>query len=80
MLVDLGAFALMQVAEDADVVDNQAVQLILEDAIGAGDGLHEGMVGHGLVEVERGEAGHVKAGDPHGADKDDTQGVRTDSE
>ncbi len=66
---------LLQVTEDTHVVNDQAAYLVLENTISAGDSLHQRVIAHGLVEVERGEAGHVKAGDPHGAHEDDAQRI-----
>ena len=43
------------------------------DAVGAGDGLHEGVGLHGLVDVERLQALDIEAGEPHGADDGDAE-------
>ncbi len=64
-----------QVLEDADVVDDEAVVLVLVYSVGPGDGLHQRMGLQRLVEVERGQARHVEASQPHGADDGDAEGV-----
>ena len=61
--------------EDADVVHDQAAVLAGEDAVGAGDGLHQRVVAHRLVEIDRRAARRVEAGHPHGADEDQPQRV-----
>ena len=43
------------------------------DAVGAGDGLHQVVGLHRLVDVERRQALHVEAGQPHGADDGDAE-------
>ena len=54
---------------DADIIDNQTVTLAFVHTVGTGDGLHERMRLQGLVEIQAGQALHVKAGEPHGADE-----------
>jgi hypothetical protein len=66
---------LAQALEHAVVVDDQAVFLAAAHAVDAGDGLHQRMALHGLVQVERGQAFHVEAGQPHRADDGDAKGV-----
>ncbi len=61
--------------ENAAIVNDQAVVLAFIDAVGAGDGLHQGVRLERLVEVERGQARNVKAGQPHGADNGYAEGV-----
>ena len=46
-----------------------------EDAVGAGDGLHQRVVAHRLVEIDRRAARRVEAGQPHGADEHQPQRV-----
>ena len=70
-----GCQRLAQRREDAAVVHDQAVVLALVDPVGAGDGLHQGVGFLRLVQVEVGEAGHVEAGQPHGADDRDPERV-----
>ena len=70
-----GRQRLAQVLEDAAVVHDQTVVLALVHPVGAGDGLHQRMGLEGLVEIEGGEARHVEAGEPHGADHGDAEGV-----
>ena len=62
---------LVQVAEDADVVDDQPVVLAGEDAVGPRDRLHQRVVAHRLVEIDRRARRHVEAGHPHGAHEHD---------
>ena len=57
--------SLFQTVGNADIVNDQAALFILENPIHAGDGLHEVMSFHGLVDVHRMHAGHIKAGQPH---------------
>ena len=46
-----------------------------ENAVGAGDGLHQRVVAHRLVEIYRRAARRIKASQPHGADEDQAQRV-----
>ena len=46
-----------------------------ENPVGTGDGLHQCVVAHRLVEIHRRAAGRVEASQPHGADKDQAQRV-----
>ena len=64
-----------KVPEDAAVVQDQAVGLAFVDAVGSGDGLHQGVRLQGLVEVERRQARHVESGQPHRADDGDAERV-----
>ncbi len=66
---------LLQVAEHPGVVHDQPAHLAGIDPVGPGDGLHQGVVAHRLVEIERRAARHVEAGHPHGADEDQAEGV-----
>ena len=66
---------LAQIFEDAAVIYNQAVVLAFVDAVGAGDGLQEGVGFKRFIEVESGEAGHVETRQPHGADDGNAEGV-----
>ena len=45
------------------------------DAVGPGNGLHQGVVAHRLVEVERRAGGRIKAGEPHGAHEHQPQRI-----
>ena len=56
----------LQVSEYAHVVDNEAVVLVGKHPVGSGDGLHQGVVAHRLVEVHRGGGRRVEPGEPHG--------------
>jgi len=62
--------------EHAVVVDDQTVLLAAAHAVDARDGLHQGMALHGPVQVKRGQAFHVEAGQPHRADDGDAKRVR----
>ena len=64
---------LAQALEHAVVVHDHAEVLARIHAVGAGDGLHQGVGLHRLVDVERGQALHVEAGQPHGADDGDAE-------
>ena len=70
-----GRQRLAQVLEDAAVIHDQAVVLARVHPVGAGDGLHQRMGLEGFVEIEGGEARYVEAGEPHGADHGDAEGV-----
>ena len=61
--------------EDVGVVDDEAVVLAREYPVGTGDRLHERVVPHRLVEVDRRAARHVEPGHPHGAHEDEAQRV-----
>jgi hypothetical protein len=65
----------LQLVGDADVVHHQAALLVLEHAVHAGDGLHEVVALHRLVDVERVHAGRVEAGEPHVAHDHQAQRV-----
>ena len=64
---------LAQALEHAVVVHDQAEVLAGINAVGARDGLHQRVRLHRLVDVERREALHVEAGQPHGADDGDAE-------
>ena len=66
---------LLQVREDADVVDDQAAGLVAEGAVDAGDGLHEAGALHRLVDVHGVHRRGVEAGQPHVADDDELQRI-----
>ena len=55
---------------NADVVNDEPVALALAHAVGASDGLHKAMGLQRLVKVHGREGLDVKAGEPHGTDKD----------
>jgi hypothetical protein len=57
-----------QLIGDSDVIHHQAALLVLEYAVDPGDGLHQVMALHGLVDVQRVNAGSIKAGQPHVTD------------
>ena len=66
---------LFQRREDVGVIDDDAAVLAGEDPVGAGDGLHQRVVAHRLVEIHRRAARRIEAGQPHGADEDQAQRV-----
>ena len=66
---------LLEVPEHADVVDDQPVVLVGEHPVGAGDRLHQRVVAHRPVEVDRRHARRVEAGHPHRADEHQPQRI-----
>ena len=66
---------LLQLMGQTEVVDHQATGLVLENAVYAGDGLHEAVAAHGFVDIHRVQTGRVEAGEPHVAHDDDFEGV-----
>src|SRR5262249_1069960 len=64
-----------QALEHAVVVHDHAAVLARINAIGASNGLHEGMRLHRLIDVEGGEALDVEASEPHGADNSNAERV-----
>ena len=66
---------LAQALEHAVVVHDDAAVLAGEHAVGAGDGLHQVVRLHRLVDVERRQALDVEAGQPHRADDRDAEGM-----
>ena len=66
---------LAQALEHPVVVHDDAAVLAGIHAVGAGDGLHQVVRLHRLVDVERRQALDVEAGQPHRADDGDAEGV-----
>ena len=66
----------LEVLGDADVVHDQPGGLVAEDAVDAGDGLHQPVALHRLVDIHRVHAGRVEAGQPHVADDHQLERVR----
>ena len=66
---------LAQAVQHAVVVDDQAEILARPDPVRPGDRLHQRVRLHWLVDVERREAFDVEAGQPHGADDSDPEGM-----
>jgi hypothetical protein len=60
---------LLQRSEDIGVIHDHATVFAGEDAVGSRDGLHQGVIAHRLVEIDRRAARSVEAGQPHGADE-----------
>ena len=58
---------------DADIIHDEARGLVAEHAVDAGDGLHEPVALHRLVEIHRVHAGRIEARQPHVADNDQFQ-------
>ena len=77
LLVALGVVAhgALEGVGDAHVVDYQAALFILVHAVHAGDGLHQVVAAHGLVNVHGGKARHVETGKPHVHHDDDLKRV-----
>ena len=55
----------LQVLGDADVVNDQTGGIVSEDPVHPGDGLHQPVALHGLVDVHGVHAGRVEARQPH---------------
>ena len=55
----------LEVLQDADVVDNQSTWLVLEHTIDAGNRLHQAMSAHRLVDIHRVHARRIEARKPH---------------
>ena len=66
---------LLEVAEDADVVDDEAVGFASKTRLARAMVCMSVWFLHRLVEVDGGEARDVEAGDPHGADEDEPEGI-----
>ena len=66
---------LFQGGEHVGVVHDHAAVLAGEHAIRSGDGLHERVIPHRLVQIHRGTTRRVEAGQPHGADEHNPQRV-----
>ena len=65
----------LQLVGEPEVIDDQPAGLVLEDAVHAGDGLHQAVASHRLVHVHRVQARGVEAGQPHIADDDELEWV-----
>ncbi len=65
----------LQLLGQAEVVDHQPARLVLEDAVDAGDRLHQPVPAHRLVDVHRVQRRRVEAGQPHVAHDDDLERV-----
>ena len=57
----------LEVPEHAHVVDDETVVLVGEHPVGPGDGLHQQVVAHRLVEIHGRSRRRVESGEPHGA-------------
>lgn len=53
---------------NADIVNYQSALLARKHTVHAGDGLHQIVAAHGLIDVHRGQRGHVEARQPHVSD------------
>ena len=71
----IDAERLVEIAQDIDVADDQAVVLAGEDPVGPRDRLHQGLVAHRLVEIDGRAGGDVETGRPHRADERDAEQV-----
>ena len=65
----------LQVLGDADIVDDQPRGLVAKDSVHPGDGLHQPVAPHRLVDVHRVHGGTVEAGQPHVPHDHQLQGV-----
>ena len=65
----------LELIGEAEVIHHQATRLVAEDAVHAGDGLHEAMALHRLVGTHGVQAGRVEAGQPHVSHDHDLEGV-----
>ena len=64
-----------QFIADTDVIDDQPVRLVVEDAVDARDRLYHVVAPHRLVHVQRVQAGYIGPRQPHVADNHDAQRV-----
>ena len=71
----VGRQRLLQLVGQAQVIHHQPAGLVAEDAVHAGDGLHQAVPAHRLVDIHRVQAGRVEAGQPHVAHDDDPERV-----
>jgi hypothetical protein len=55
----------LKVLRNADVVHDQTGRLVTEDAVDAGDGLHEPVSLHRLIHIHRMHTGGIESGQPH---------------
>ena len=58
-----------------EIVHHQAAGLIPEDPVDPGNGLHQGVAFHGLIQVHGVQRGDIEAGQPHIAHNDHSQRV-----
>ncbi len=63
----------LQFGPDAEIVDDEAARLVAEDAVDAGDRLHQRMALHRLVDIERVQRRRVESGQPHVAHDDEIE-------
>ncbi len=71
----VGGERLLQLVGEAQVVHHQPAGLVPEHAVHAGDGLHQPVAAHRLVDVHRVQARRVEAGEPHVAHDHDLERV-----
>jgi hypothetical protein len=65
----------LQAAQHPRIIHDQAVVLVPRHSVRARDGLHQRVIAHRLVEIDRRAGRHVEAGDPHGAQEHDPKRV-----
>ena len=65
-----------ELARKAEIVHDETAGLVREHAVDAGDGLHQPVAAHRLVEIERVQARRVEPGEPHVAHQHDAERVR----
>ena len=75
MGVGVGLERGFEVVGDADVVHHEAAGFVLKHAVHAGDGLHEVVALHRLIDIHRVAARGVEAGQPHVAHDHEAQRV-----
>ena len=64
-----------EVTEHADVVDDETVLLVGEHPVRSCDRLHERVIAHGPIEVDRRARRHVESGHPHRTHEHETERV-----
>ena len=66
---------LLEFGGQAQVIDDEPAGLVAEHAVHAGDGLHQAVPAHRLIDVHRVHARGIEAGEPHVADDDELERV-----
>ena len=65
----------LQVLGNADIVDDEAGRLVAEHPVDTGDGLHQPVALHRLVDIHRVHARRVEAGQPHVSHDDELERI-----
>ena len=71
----VGREGALQLGSEAEIVDDEPAWLVLEHPIDAGDGLHQAVAAHWLVDVHRVQARRVEPREPHVAHEHGAQRV-----